>query len=138
MKRFLALLLTIILGVLCFSACSDKTDKKTLTADSEEKNVTVKIEDTINKTLIEGELSLPENCKAGEYLRQLCNEKDVTVTGVDEGYITAVGDVKTDGNYAWMFYINGELSDGGINDYAPKAGDTISLVYLDWTTISFE
>ena len=131
MKRFSLIVLSFILclSVVAFTSCASQESTK---------SVTVEITDTVNNTAVSGELSLPDNCTAGEHFRQLCNQNDIAVQGVDEGYITSVGDVKTEGNYAWMFYINGELSEGGISDYNPQDTDTISLTYLDWTQISFE
>jgi len=78
---------------------------------------------------------LPVKADAGEYFRQLCNRNDVIIKGVDEGFITSVNSIKNDGDYAWMFYINGEISDVGVADYIPQAGDIIELKYLNWVEL---
>ena len=78
---------------------------------------------------------LPVKAAAGEYFRQLCNRNDVVIKGVDEGFITSVNEIKNDGDYAWMFYINGEISEVGVKDYIPEAGDKLELKYLNWVDL---
>lgn len=101
--------------------------------DETKAGITVAISsDSFNETAV---LTLPDNCDSGEYFRQLCNKKDVVIKGVDDGYVTSINDISSEGDFAWMFFINGELSDVGIGDYIPQSGDVISLEYVDWTKI---
>ena len=74
---------------------------------------------------------------AGNYFRALCNSNDTVIKGVDDGYITEIGDYQNDDTNAWMFYCGEELalSDKGVAEVIPSPGDTIVLSYIDWTVL---
>lgn len=96
--------------------------------------IPVTISDGNNISLYEA-IYLPEGCDCGEYFRQLCNDNDIVIKGIDDGYVTEIDGVASEGDYAWMFFINGELSEVGIDDYVPVQDDSISLEYVNWTEI---
>ncbi len=130
MKRITAFILILTTMIFIFTSCGQKT-----------KNVSVIIADEIsteNAIDISGSVSVPENANAGECIRQLCNLNDIEIVGVDEGFITSVGGVENEGDYAWMFYVNGELSDVGVSGYTPEPDDEIKLVYIDWSGLFSE
>ncbi len=129
MKKTVSLILTFILCVTFFAGCTPQESTKT---------VGVAFVNQIDNVTVEDKLSLPDASAAGEYFRQLGNKNDLVIKGVDDGYITSVGNSENGDTYAWMFYINGELSDVGIKDYVPANGDKLELIYLDWTQLSFE
>ena len=129
MKRIICFCLISVICLFAFIGCAVKNSGK---------NVEVAIVNQIDGTTISETLSLPDSSPAGEYIRQLCNKKDIVTKGVDEGYIYAVGENENSDIYAWMFYVNGTLSEVGVNDYIPADGDKIELIYLDWTQLSFE
>lgn len=129
MKKILTLILAVILCIFVFAGCTSQKSTKT---------VEVAFVNQISDSLLEDELSLPDASPAGEYFRQLGNKNELVIKGVDDGYITSVDETENGDTYAWMFYINGELSDVGIKDYVPADGDRLELVYLDWTQLSFE
>lgn len=120
------------IAVLCLSlfvlfSCSSNSDSQ--------KKVTVIIEDKVaaeNALSVSGEIDIPKEASAGECFRQLCNKNDFEIAGVDEGYITSVNKIASDGDYAWMFYVNGELADKGVGEIVPDDGDEITLVYVNW------
>lgn len=128
-KRTVSLILASILCIFVFAGCASQQSTKI---------VEVFFVNQIDNTTVTGSLSLPDASAAGEYFRQLGNNNDIVIKGVDDGYITSVGDCENGDTYAWMFYINGELSDVGIKDYVPEDGDKLELIYLDWTQLSFE
>lgn len=80
-------------------------------------------------------LELKVGRHAGEYFRTVCNAMDIDCVGVDNGYITQIGDYVNDDVNAWLFYVNGELSEVGIKDMIPTDGDDIVLSYVDWTEV---
>ena len=133
MKKIIAVSLVLATVALMLISC----------ASGNKKNVTVTVIDEIsvsedgnNKVDISGDVQVPEEADAAECIRSLCNTNGIVVEGVDNGFITKVADVENAGNYAWMFYINGELSeDKGISDYIPEQGDKIELRYVDFTEI---
>ena len=129
MKRTVSIALAAIFIVFAFAGC---------TSQESAKSVNVSFVNQIDGTAIEDTLSLPDACSAGEYFRQLANKNDMVIKGVDDGYITAVGECSTGDTFAWMFYINGALSEVGVGDYVPADGDKLELIYLDWTELSFE
>ncbi len=129
MKKNLALIFAVVLCFFVFAGCSPQESSKT---------VEVAFVNQISDSKLEDELSLPDASPAGEYFRQLGNKNELVIKGVDDGYITSVDGTENGDTYAWMFYINGELSDVGVKDYIPADGDKLELVYLDWTQLSFE
>ena len=127
MKKIVCLFLACISAVFAFSGCSTTATK----------NVEVAIVNQIDDTTISGTLSLPDAADSGEYFRQLANKNDLVLKGVDEGYIHTVADITNSDTYAWMFYINGAISEVGVDDYIPADGDKLELIYLDWTTLTY-
>lgn len=133
LKRLCALTLAVFMLTLCLptlSACSNA-----------QKNVQVTIVDEVSDTALidlSGKVKVPENANAGECIRQLLNQNDTPAVGIDDGYITEVGTLQNGDTYAWMFYVNGELSDVGISDCIPTSDDEIRLVYVDWTALFAE
>ncbi len=122
-NRIAATLISLLILILVFTSCA-----------SPSKSVTVRL--TVGDgIMLEDVITLPENANAAEYIRQLCNKNDVEIKGVDEGYITKVGEWENNDTYAWMFYINEELAEVGTDDYLPTSEDVITLSYLDWTTM---
>lgn len=103
-----------------------------------QKKVKVTIEDRIaeeNAFSISDEIEIPENANSGECFRQLCNKNDTEIIGVDEGYITSVNKIESEGDYAWMFFVNGELAEKSVKDIVPSDGDKITLAYVNWTEL---
>ena len=129
MKKLSLIFLACLLMLFSFAGC---------TAGKATKNIEVCLVNQLDGTTVSATLSLPDASMAGEYFRQLANKNDILLKGVDEGYVHTVGDTANSDTYAWMFYVNGALSSGGINDYNPADGDKIDLIYLDWTQLSFE
>lgn len=78
-------------------------------------------------------LDIVDGKNAGYYFRTICNAMDIECVGVDSGYITQIGDYVGNDTDAWLFYVNGELSDVGIAEVIPSNGDDIVLSYTDWT-----
>lgn len=76
-----------------------------------------------------------ENQTAGNYFRALCNENNVEIKGVDDGYITEINGFENGDTFAWMFYVNGVLAEKGVKDIHPSANDEIVLSYVDWTEL---
>ncbi|MBE6571903.1 MAG: DUF4430 domain-containing protein [Ruminococcaceae bacterium] len=129
MKRIVSLLFISVICLFAFAACASQESTK---------NVEVFIINQIDNETLSETLSLPDASAAGEYFRQLCNKNDLAIEGIDEGYVTLVGELENGDTNAWMFYVNGELCDVGVKDYVPADGDKIELIYLDWTQLSFE
>lgn len=74
---------------------------------------------------------------AANYFRTLCNQNDLAVTGVDDGYISEIGDYKNNDTEAWMFYCDDglTLSEKGVGEVIPSPDDVIVLSYIDWTAL---
>ncbi len=141
MKRITIALLLIIVAI-TMTSCSlvtvkpvgeieTKVEVETVNGDKTYA-IPVTITDSKDISLYEA-IYLPEGCDCGEYFRQLCNDNDIVIKGVDDGYVTEIDGVASEGDYAWMFFINGELSEVGIDDYVPAQDDSISLEYVNWT-----
>ncbi len=129
MKRIISFIIVSVLFVFAFASCASQESTKT---------VDVALINQLDDITFEDKLSLPDASTAGEYFRQLGNKNDLVIKGIDDGYITSVAGTENGDTYAWMFYINGELSDVGIKDYVPSDRDKLELVYLDWTQLTFE
>ncbi len=123
MKRTIICVSLLLISVLLLISCS-----------SPSKTVTVRL-NVDNGVMIEDSITLPDTSSAAEFIRQLCNKNDIEIIGVDEGFITKVGEWENNDTYAWMFYINDELAEVGTDDYIPSSDDVIALSYVDWTTL---
>ena len=131
MKK-IALLLAFVI-ILTVTSCVSGNKKTVTVTVIDDISVT---QDGQNKIELTGEVQVPVESSAGECIRRLCNLNEVTVIGIDDGFVTEVADIKNEGNFAWMFYINGSLSETeGISDYIPEDGDEIELRYIDFSDI---
>ena len=117
MKKFIILLLVLLLLAafpLSFAA---------------ESTVHIRIEG-ISTTLYNGDIPLGDAETVADALHSL----DLTITGLDTGYITSVNDDvagKFGGWDGWLFTINGIEAAAGVNATAIKAGDSVLLYYGD-------
>ena len=132
-KRYLALALCAVIIACTFASCASGSTKSVNVTIIDEISVS---ENGRNKIDLSATVKVHEKTNAGECFRNLCNTSGVLVEGIDKGFVQNIGGVKNSGNYAWMFFINGELSaDAGISDYIPKDGDSISFMYVDYTML---
>lgn len=80
-------------------------------------------------------IAIDERANAGACFTKLLDTLEISHEGFSEGYVTKIDAFALEGNLSWIFYINGALSDVGVDDYIPKDGDCVSLVYTDWTKV---
>ena len=128
-KYFLSLL---TVTTLTFTGCGNQStteQKDTTTTQQTEANnpettdVEISIKDTVNdKEILTEDAKIDEN-GLKDYLEK--NHKAV----FEDGMMTELEGIKQDekeGQY-WMYYVNDEMTDVGIGDYVPKAGDEIEF-----------
>ncbi len=127
-KKIIALSLVLLMIVFTVS-CSNAT-----------KNVSIRVE-IDNEILPEADfmcqadLVVDERANAAACFADFFNKCGIESDGLSEGFITSIDKYALDGNYSWMFYINGELAEVGVDDYIPSDRDSITLVYTDWSKL---
>lgn len=75
-------------------------------------------------------------------LKDVAAQNDITVEGLNKGYVKSMtykGETLSEygkgQNSGWLYYVNGELPQVGINDYILKDGDKVEFRYtVDYTT----
>lgn len=91
-------------------------------------------------------LEVPENSTAREVIEKALSKNGYTVSGLDKGYIseitapdgTALGEYSNGEQSGWMYMLNGETPDYGINDCKLKNGDRLKVYYSDsWENALF-
>ncbi len=87
----------------------------------------------------EAKIETAENTTAREVIEKVLKDSGYSVKGLENGYISKVTtpDGVVLGEYAngeqsgWMYSVNGESPNVGINDYIVKNGDRIKVYYSD-------
>jgi len=93
--------------------------------------VHVKIVAPDNVELFNGDVSLKSpSMWASEFLQTALAEKKIGQVGLEQGYVTAIGDYEnnTTLNMYWVYYINGLMPAVGCNQYQLRNGD-----YMVWS-----
>lgn len=130
MKRVISFVISLLLLLSVFSFC--------FSADGENDYIELQIEG-ISTKLFYGELkAVPEgqeSISVADLLRFAVSEYEtLTITGLDEGYITDInGDTagKFGGWDGWLFQVNGEDAPAGITDVTVKNGDSVLFYFGD-------
>lgn len=94
--------------------------------------VNVKILGGNNTVLYDGKVTLTSpQMMASEFLSAAITDKGLAQVGLDAGFITKVGDYENDTttNTYWMYYVNGEAANWGVNDFRLRNDDYILLTY---------
>lgn len=108
------------------------------TSVTKDVNVSLVVDSTIAADadfVHEALVTIDERANAGACFTKYLDSLEIAHEGFSDGFVTKIDSYPLEGNYSWMFYINGELADVGVNDYIPENGDSISLVYTDWTKV---
>ena len=131
MKKLIALTLAVVMILsVAVIAASATVLEYTVRIEGAQKNlyystVTVSTEDDD-----------PINFTLGDVFKEINDEEeDLTIYGIDDGYITQVNDEKAGqfgGSDGWYYSVNGEVPEVGINDFNVKSGDNIVLYYGDF------
>lgn len=68
---------------------------------------------------------------ASEFLEAALAAKNVSQAGLEQGYVTALGDYENNTalNMYWMYYVNGLMPKMGCNQYQLRGGDYMSWSY---------
>ena len=105
----------------------------TASAD-ESSDVTVRIEG-INECLYYGTYELSESKTVADVLSSIDEADDsISITGISDGYITAVNDDKAahfGGWDGWLYLVNDVEPTVSVSEYTVKGGDSIVLYYGD-------
>ncbi len=150
-KKLVALFLCLVCLFSC-TGCYTLFGVTTVKSGENEQNVRSEADGRVNVLIVVGEyepdkekdaydfyrsdtLDLVDGQNAGEYFLTVCKGLDIPCVGVDSGYITQIDEYVNDDVNAWLFYVNGELSDVGIKEVIPTDGDDIVLSYVDWTEV---
>jgi hypothetical protein len=128
MKHFLSIVtvFAIILSCVAFTVNAQSTSSVSLRIEGAEQNIfngNVDIELT-DKTTVADVLTYFD-----------ANNDDVTITGADNGYVSAVNNevAGTFGGWdGWYYAVNGSIPDVGIGSYTVSEGDSIVLYYGDY------
>lgn len=122
-----ALLLITLLTVVSCSAGTNKNVTVNIEVDAE---VFPNSDFNYNEVIL-----IDERANAAACFASLLGKNGIEAEGISEGFITKIGEFSLEGNYSWMFYVNGELAEVGVTDYTPSEGDSITLLYTDWTKL---
>ena len=106
-----------------------------ITASADENSdVTVRIEG-INECLYYGTYELSESKTVADVLSSIDEADDsISITGISDGYITAVNDDKAahfGGWDGWLYLVNDVEPTVSVSEYTVKGGDSIVLYYGD-------
>lgn len=100
----------------------------------ENSDVTVRIEG-INECLYYGTYELSESKTVADVLSSIDEADDsISITGISDGYITAVNDDKAahfGGWDGWLYLVNDVEPTVSVSEYTVKGGDSIVLYYGD-------
>lgn len=100
----------------------------------ENSDVTVRIEG-INECLYYGTYELSESKTVADVLSSIDEADDsISITGISDGYITAVNDDKAanfGGWDGWLYLVNDAEPTVSVSEYTVKGGDSIVLYYGD-------
>lgn len=87
-----------------------------------------------------------ENSTAREVIEKALKDNGYSAKGFENGYISEIttpdgvvlGEYTNGAQSGWMYSVNGESPEVGINDYKVKSGDRIKVYYADsWQSVSF-
>ena len=75
-------------------------------------------------------------------LKSVAEKNDITVDGLNKGYVKSMtyknetlAEFSKGQNSGWLYYVNGELPQVGINDYILKDGDKVEFKYTAEYTV---
>lgn len=139
MKNFKKYLLSVLtITSLTLTSCANKNEEKKLSNESTKSQVTStekaeeNPQDTNVKILINDKVNdkeiLTEDAKINKEGLKPYLEKNHQAK-FEDGMMTELEGISQDKDegYYWMYYVNGEMADVGIEDYVPKAGDKIEF-----------
>lgn len=93
----------------------------------------------------ESNISMDQGSGVADLIRKVFENNGVSCVGIDEGYIrsityngTTLGEFDKGPNSGWMYKVNGEYPEVGINSYTLSEGDNVEFVYVeDYTKIDY-
>lgn len=104
--------------------------------DADTITVTFAITGLNKKVWASGEFTVKEGSTVYHLLRDAAKANDITVVGLEKGYVSAMthdGETLAEFDHGkssgWLYYVNGELPKVGITDYTLKAGDKVEWLY---------
>ena len=104
--------------------------------DADTITVTFAITGLNKKVWASGELAVKEGSTVYHLLRDAAKANDITVVGLEKGYVSAMthdGETLAEFDHGkssgWLYYVNGELPKVGITDCTLKAGDKVEWLY---------
>lgn len=145
-KMFFYGLMAIVVAMTALTGCAPKapewqwtpgTDAVTYTSPAADTysatyTVNLKIVGGDNSVLYDGTVTLTSpQMMAAEFISAAITDKGLAQVGLDTGFITKIGDYENDTttNTYWMYTVNGESPNWGINEFRLRNGDYVLLEY---------
>ncbi|NLM50361.1 MAG: DUF4430 domain-containing protein [Clostridiaceae bacterium] len=132
MKKVFSIILVLIFALCLLSSCSNKAEE----SQSLDRFVYVEVLDNEGKPMIEkSKVGFFEGITAYDALKKACDEKKVQLKVSGFGnmiYVTSIGNLseKDKGPMSgWIFMVNGDFPDRGIDQYKLNKEDVVVLKY---------
>ena len=120
MKKIISIFVCLLLAI-CFCSCAKQND-----------SVFVSIEVKDGVKLAESFLNLEKDTSTAQLITTFLQYKNIDIQ-ISDGMIVSIDNTENSDSEGWLFYINGELAQVGVNDYIPQKDDKLEIKYLSYS-----